>query len=85
MRITLSANNFATPTQHYTYKKVTPDMIAEVKGSFSSWNVGVTVSYRIGSFNDRVKQTSKVILNDDVNQTSGSNSGTMPGGGRGVN
>lgn len=85
MRITLSANNFATPTQHYTYKKVTPDMIAEVKGSFSSWNIGITVSYRIGSFNDRVKQTSKVILNDDVNQTSGSNSGTMPGGGRGVN
>lgn len=81
LRITLTASNFATPTQKFTYKTVTPDMISTSNSKFHSWNLGVTVSYRIGSFNSRVKQTAKTILNDDVNQSQGNTPGTMPGRG----
>lgn len=81
LRLTLSATNFATPTQKYTYKTVTPDMITVSTGKFHSWNLGVTVSYRIGSFNARVRQTAKTISNDDVSKSQSSTPGSMPGKG----
>ncbi len=81
LRLTLTATNFATPTQKYTYKTVTPDMITLSTGKAHSWSVGVTVSYRIGSFNSRVKQTSKTINNDDVSKSQNSTPGSMSGRG----
>lgn len=81
MRISLTATNFATPVQKYTYKTVTSDMITVSTGRFRSWNVGVTVSYRIGSFNSRIRQTAKTISNDDVSKSQSSGPGSVPAGG----
>ncbi|MCM1005000.1 MAG: TonB-dependent receptor [Prevotella sp.] len=84
LRITLSATNFCTPTRTFGDVNYTPDIITRNVSKMSLWNVGVSVSYRIGSFNQRMKTTTKTIYNDDVNQSSsGSGIGSMPTNGAG--
>lgn len=77
LRISLSANNFCTPVQKYTRTIDTPEMRTVSMSKYNSWNVAVSVSYRIGSFNSRIKTTSKTIVNDDVNQNT-STPGSTP-------
>lgn len=81
LRITLSASNFCKPTLKYNQTTYTPDMIVQNTGKFNAWNVGINISYRIGSFKGEVKSTAKTILNDDVQQSESGMGGTGIGSG----
>lgn len=72
LRITLSASNFFTPTQSFKITTETPDMIMLNTSKMHNWNIGVSISYRLGSFRSSVKQTSKSITNDDQMSNSSS-------------
>lgn len=65
LRISVTATGIFTPTVSYTSTIVTPDMIISNSNKMHQWSVGLSVSYRLGSFNAVVKQTSKSITNDD--------------------
>lgn len=77
MRITLTASNFCTPTRRWTQTISTPDIISTSDVKMSYWNIGVTVSFRLGKFDSKVKRTDKSIQNDDINSSSSNTGGGM--------
>lgn len=82
LRITLTASNFFTPNYKYNNYKYTPDMTQVSTSKISSWNIGLSVSMRLGSYNQSIKTTAKSIENDDLNQSSGNAQGSGIGGNR---
>lgn len=78
LRITLSAMNFCTPKQHYTQTVLSDAMKITNKTTFNTWNVSLSVSYRIGSLTSGAKSTAKNVNNDDVMKSQSSTPGSMP-------
>ncbi|MCM1318969.1 MAG: TonB-dependent receptor [Muribaculaceae bacterium] len=79
MRITLTATNFFKPTMDWNTTDYTQEAINRTVAHMSNWNIGATVSIRLGNFNQHMKTTSKSINNDDINQSSGSSTGIGSG------
>lgn len=74
LTLSVSANNFLQKKLSFGDYSVSKDVIYDNRmASLTAWNVAVSVTWKFGSLNTRVKQTGVEINNDDINKASNSN------------
>ncbi|MCM1377255.1 MAG: TonB-dependent receptor [Clostridium sp.] len=76
LNVTLTAMNMFEDRSVFRTITDTPDLYSNSTFKMLSWNVGVTISWKFGNSNTKVKKTNNEIENDDK---AGSNSGNGNG------
>lgn len=75
LSVNVSAMNFINPRREYRQETATDDLRISSCMSYPAWNVGIGISYRLGSLSARVRNTDARI------ETEGGSAGGMQGGG----
>lgn len=76
LTIGVSANNFLQKETRYTSHSLTHDAESWSRAkNLTAWTVGVSVTWKFGNSNVRVKDTGVEIKNDDINQSSNKGAG----------
>lgn len=71
LTLSISANNFMQKKMTFKGYTATPEVIYESTGStLSAWRVGVSISWKFGNLNAKVKNTGVEVKNDDINSSS---------------
>lgn len=77
LTVSLSANNFFEKTMTFKSFTDTPNVTYHNIGkSFTFWSVGISISWKFGNQNTKVKQTGVEIKNDDINSSSNKSQGS---------
>lgn len=71
LTLSVSANNFLQKSMTYRSHTATPDVIYDSVGrNLSAWSVGISLSWKFGHLNAKVKETGVEVSNDDINSSS---------------
>lgn len=77
LTVSLSANNFFQKSMTFKSHTETPNVIYNsVAKNLSTWNVGVSVSWKFGNLKTQVKKTGIELKNDDINSSSNKGQGS---------
>lgn len=71
LNLSLNANNFLTKYTHYKSVSFGDGWRRTDKNRSRNWNVGLTLTWRFGKLQERVKETGLDISSDDVSTKSG--------------
>ena len=71
LTLSLSANNFLASSMSFKGYTATREVIYHTNSrSLSAWSVGLSISWKFGKLNAKVKETGINVGNDDINQSS---------------
>lgn len=78
LSLSLSANNFLQKKMTFKGQTVTPSVIYDnVARTLTAWSIGISVTWKFGSLNAKVKDTGVEIKNDDINSSSNKGQGGL--------
>ena len=78
LTLSLSANNFLQRKMSFKSHTETPNIIDDsLAKNLTTWNVGISISWKFGNMNAKVKDTGVELKNDDINSSSNKGQGGL--------